>query len=88
MTVNKTTLTEKEIDFLDMVATTTPIEKEFLELCLTTDDEGRNMIFTMVACTVAFGTEYLNEARPYVQSNDREVIIRVTEKYSERLKQK
>lgn len=86
MTGNKTTLTEKERDFLDTIATTTPNEREFLNLCLIANESERNMLLTMVACTVAFDKEYLDEARPFVESGDREGIIRVTEKYSAKLK--
>lgn len=87
MTVNKTTLTEKEVNFLDMVATTTPLEREFLHLCLTADDTDRAMLLNMVACTVVFDKEFLNEAKPFVDSGDREGIIRVTEKYTAKLKE-
>lgn len=87
MTVNKTTLTEQEVNFLDMIATTTPIEREFLHLCLTSDETDRAMLLNMVACTVVFDKEFLNEAKPFVDSGDREGIIRVTEKYTAKLKE-
>ena len=87
MTVNKNTLTEKEVAFLDRIATTTENEREFLHLCLTANDTERVMLLNMVSCTAVFGMEFLNEAKPFVDSGDREGIIRVTEKYTAKLKE-